>query len=218
MRTFSPPEARAVYDRIGALQDTQRFYEDRALAVLVAHGRFDQARAVFELGCGTGRLAERLLARAAPPGCRYVGVDISATMVRLATARLGRWAPRAQVRPTDGALPLPEPDGSFDRFVSTYVLDLLSEGDIHAVLADAHRLLEPGGRLCVVSLTEGDRPLTRLVSRLWRAIHAASPKLLGGCRPIRLLDFLPASRWRLEHHEIVSAFGISSEVVVAARA
>ena len=52
---------RAFYDRFGGKQDWQRFYEDPALRDLICHGSFDEAHAVVEFGCGTGRLAEHLL-------------------------------------------------------------------------------------------------------------------------------------------------------------
>jgi ubiquinone/menaquinone biosynthesis C-methylase UbiE len=41
---------------------------------------------------------------------------------------------------------------SVNRFVN-YVLDLLSEEDIHAALGEAGRLLEPGGLLCLTELS-----------------------------------------------------------------
>src|SRR4030095_13016261 len=58
---LSRSAARALYDRIGRWQDTQRFYEDRATANLIAHADLGNARSVVEFGAGTGRLAERLL-------------------------------------------------------------------------------------------------------------------------------------------------------------
>ncbi len=216
-RTFTAAQAKAFYDRFGAKQDAQGFYEDRALASLMAHAAFDTANSVFEFGCGTGRFAERLLTEALPPDARYVGVDISSTMVRIARERLRRWSDRVEVRLSDGSTKLPVPDGSFDRFVSNYVLDLLSKDDISTVLAEAARILSEDGLLCLVSLTYGQGPFSRLVSSAWKQVHAFRPQLVGGCRPIRLLDFLPAKRWRLTCREVVSTFGISSEVVVASR-
>ena len=44
---------------------------------------------------------------------------------------------------------------AFIRFVSNYVLDLLTAGDIADVLSEARRVLTAEGRLCVVSLTHG---------------------------------------------------------------
>ena len=52
MRTLSHQEARRTYDRIGARQDTQAFYEDVATREVIRHGDFASALAVFEFGCG----------------------------------------------------------------------------------------------------------------------------------------------------------------------
>jgi hypothetical protein len=53
MKTLSHHEAKAFYDRFGARQDGQAFYEDGALQELVRHARFAHAREVVEFGCGT---------------------------------------------------------------------------------------------------------------------------------------------------------------------
>jgi precorrin-6B methylase 2 len=57
---MKPAPARAVYNRIGRIQDWQ-FYEDRAVAWLLADSALQTAHAVFEFGCGTGRLAVRMM-------------------------------------------------------------------------------------------------------------------------------------------------------------
>ena len=148
-------EVRAVYDRVGAWQDTQAVYEIPAFDKLVEHGRFEDARAVFEVGCGTGRFAERLLRDHCPLETRYEGVDLSSTMVRTARERLTSFGERATVRRTDGALTFDRPDESQDRIVITYVLDLLSRDDARMLLNEAHRLLGAQGRLCLAGLTGG---------------------------------------------------------------
>lgn len=105
-------EARRFYDRFGARQDSQAFYEDRALDALIRAGDFENARSVVEFGCGTGRLAARLLGELLPPSTTYVGFDLSATMVSLARERLRELGERVRVEPSDGSagLPLPEAD------------------------------------------------------------------------------------------------------------
>lgn len=217
MKFLSREEARRVYDRIGSLQDSQAFYEDAAVDLLVEHGRFEAARRVFEFGCGTGRIAARLLSGPLAADAVYRGVDLSPTMVGLAEARLAPFGPRAQVRLTDGAPPVDEPSGSFDRFVSTYVMDLLSEADIAAVLGEAHRILEPGGLLCLTGLSSGSGPASRAVARIWSAVHALRPSLVGGCRPVDLVPFLAPAAWKVRVHSRVAPFWVPSEVVVAER-
>lgn len=217
MRTLSREEARRVYNRIGSFQDSQAFYEDHATDLLVRHGRFGAARHVFEFGCGTGRFALHLLSEHLPSEASYRGVDLSPTMVSLAEARLAPFASRAKVVLTDGAPPVKEPSESCDRFVSTYVLDLLSDTDITAVLGEAHRMLQPGGLLCLSSLSTGSGLASRWVARLWSFVHGLSPALVGGCRPLDVVGRLSPSEWTIAHHARVAPFAVPSEVVIAER-
>lgn len=210
---ITPDEARRFYDRFGRAQDLQ-FFEDPALALLLERGAFDRAEAVFELGCGTGRFATRAFA-VLPPHARYVGQDVSDTMVRLSRERLSEHGARAEIR-HHGELRLPDPDGAFDRFVATYVLDLLPDEDIDAVLAEAGRVLCPGGLLCVAALTHGERGVARWLSATWGRIASWRPAWVGGCRPIHVGSRL-GSGWQLEHHERLSVMAVTSEVLVARR-
>jgi SAM-dependent methyltransferase len=217
LTTLSREEARKVYDRIGARQDTQAFYEDAPTEFLISHGEFGCANRVFEFGCGTGRFALRLLAEHLPETACYRGVDLSPTMVELARQRLALYSSRAEVLLTDGSPPTAETMGRFDRFVSNYVLDLLSEEDIAAVIRETHRMLEPHGLLCLSGLSMGSGPLSLLVARAWSFVHAVRPAVVGGCRPLDLLAWLPSASWRVLHHTRMAPFGVPSEAVIAER-
>ncbi len=217
MGILTHEQARAFYDRLGARQDSQRFYEDAATRELVRHAGFETARAVVEFGCGTGRFAEGLLAERLPAATSYLALDVSTTMVGLARERLGRFGPRVEVRQTDGSPRIDAAPGTFDRFVSNYVLDLLAEPEIHALLAEAHRVLAPQGLLALASLGHGTGPVTRLVERAWTGLHRVRPAWLGGCRPIDLRAFVDAPRWAERHRSVVCRFGLCSEVLVAER-
>ena len=214
-RVLSHQEAKAFYDRFGRKQDLQRIYEDPAIEVLLRHAAFESASAVVEFGCGTGRLAERLLREQLPGRATYLGLDISRTMIELTRARLEPWADRAKVQLTEGLPGLPVADRDCDRFLSTYVLDLLSEEEIRSTLHQARRVLAPGGRLCLASLTFGHTLPSRLVCRIWTTVHSLRPRLVGGCRPLRLEAFT-GSDWQVLHRQILCTFGICTEVLIAA--
>ncbi len=214
---LSHQDARRTYDRIGSLQDSQAFYEDRATAVLLRHAELSSAESVFEFGCGTGRFAQRLFERYLSPTARYRGIDLSPKMVHLAQERLAPYASRAEVLLTEGGAPIGEPVEAYDRFVSNYVFDLLSEEDIRAVIAEAYRMLRPGGMLGLVSLSTGAGPISRAVATVWGWIQALQPAVVGGCRPIELRPFLPTSKWQVLHDEKIVAFAIPSEILVAQR-
>lgn len=216
-RFLSHEQARRFYDRLGAKLDTQAFYEDAVLHELVAHLGMADCRSVVEFGCGTGRLAEELLAAVLSPRATYLGLDVSSTMVTLASGRLKQWRDRAVIQQSDGTFHIETPEGHADRFICTYVLDLLSEGDIQAVVAEAHRVLASDGLLGLVSLTNGAKPLSRLVATAWQKLHALSPWIVGGCRPIVIERFLPEGAWKIEYSRVMSRFGIPSEIIVARR-
>ncbi len=210
-------QAISFYNHLGAKQDWQAFFEERAIHEMITHASFENAQAVFEFGCGTGATASQVLAHHLPGEARYLAVDSSATMVRLAQSRLERFGARVTVRQTDGSLHFTEESGSFDRFVSTYVLDLLSASDIAHLLSEAYRLLVPNGRVCLVSLTRGSTRFSHLVTWTWARLHALSPWLVGGCRPLELRDCLPGTGLHPDFMQVVTHFGVPSEVVVASK-
>ncbi len=215
--TLSHSDARRVYDRIGSFQDSQAFYEDRTTRELVVHGCFEQASAVFEFGCGTGRFAESLLAERLPATATYRGIDLSPTMIGLASRRLARFGVRAEVALSEGGPPASEPSGHYDRWVSNFVFDLLSEADIAAVLAEAHRMLKPGGLLCLAGLGTGDSWYSKAMASVWTTIHRVAPEVVGGCRPVDLPPFLSPDRWSIAHHRSLAPFLVPSDAVVATR-
>ncbi|HJW75362.1 MAG TPA: class I SAM-dependent methyltransferase [Thermoleophilia bacterium] len=216
-RVITHQQARRIYDRIGRWQDTRPLSERRALDELARRCGFETATAVFEFGCGTGRYAAALLAKSLPPGCRYLGIDISPRMVRLASEKVMPWPERARIVLTDGSPMFSEPDGSCDRFISTYVLDLLGDDETAMLLAEAHRVLRPGGLLGLVSLTAGASPSARALTSAWRRVWAIRPWLLGGCRPIEITGHLSPAEWLLRDEVAVGHYLLMSQVVVAER-
>jgi trans-aconitate methyltransferase len=143
-RVLTHEQTQAFYDWMGKKQDWQAFYEAKATHDLITHASFESAQAVFEFGCGTGALAERLLASHLNPSARYVAIDSSTTMIRLAKTRLERFGNRVTVEQTNGSLQFVAASGSCDCFVSTYVADLLSTSDIAALFCEAHRSWSQG--------------------------------------------------------------------------
>lgn len=212
---FTHRQAKWFYDRFGSKQDSQSFYEDKALDELIAHADFAQAHYLFELGCGTGRFAQRLLTTLLSDDASYLGLDQSDTMVALARQRLAGFAIRAQIVQSEGDMHFPLADQSVDRVIACYVLDLLSDSDVRQAILEARRVLLPGGKLCLVSLSHGVSLVSRLVCRLWSGLFRLHAPLVGGCRPIHLQPFFDTAQWTIEYQQILTQFGVPSEILIA---
>lgn len=117
---------------------------------------------VLDLGSGGG-LDLILSARRAGPAGHAYGLDASPDMLALARANLAE-AGVANATLLDGHIEaVPLPDASVDVVISNCVVNL--SADKPAVLAEARRVLRPGGRLGVTDLVAdrpepGDRVLT----------------------------------------------------------
>jgi ArsR family transcriptional regulator len=109
------------------------------------------AGALLDIGTGTGRMAELLAAQAS----HVTAFDKSPEMLRIARARL-QHLPATQVDLVQGdftALPLR--DASFDTVLFHQVLHYAQAPEL--ALAEAARVLRPGGRIAVVDFAAHDR-------------------------------------------------------------
>jgi len=130
----------ADWDTIRALHIAEASVE-AAIVKAVGERPFDS---LLDLGTGTGRLLELL----APLAVRAVGIDASAPMLAVARANLDRaHVANAQVRLGD-IQHLPFAKNSFDVVTVHQVLHYLDEPS--RAIAEAARVLRPGGRLIVV--------------------------------------------------------------------
>jgi demethylmenaquinone methyltransferase/2-methoxy-6-polyprenyl-1,4-benzoquinol methylase len=108
---------------------------------------------VLDLACGTGDLS-RLGVR---QGYRVIGTDLSAGML----AANDRTAPAVEA---DGRH-LPFADATFNGLVCGYALRNFS--DLPGTMAEAARVLRPGGRLAVLEVDKPASPLVRAGYDLW---------------------------------------------------
>jgi arsenite methyltransferase len=103
---------------------------------------------VLDIGCGPGLLVSEL-ALDVSPGGRVIGVDPSPEMLELAKRRCTPLIDEGLVELLSGeATSLPLIDSSFDMVTSTQVFEYVA--DIGAALAEARRVLAPGGRIAIL--------------------------------------------------------------------
>jgi len=114
-----------------------------------------------------------------------------------------------------GRVELDYKDDNFDRFISTYVVDLLSDSEALKLIEEARRVLRPDGLLCLVSITPGTTWFSKIIMGIWQSINRLSPLLTGGCKPVRLLEYIPEDNWGIDIRQIISRYGVAIEVVIA---
>ncbi|MEZ5293608.1 MAG: metalloregulator ArsR/SmtB family transcription factor [Vicinamibacterales bacterium] len=131
------------WDRLRTELFGQQFQQEAVLALL------DPRLRIGDLGCGTGQFA----ALVAPYVAQVVAVDASPEMLAAADARLAGVA-NVDLRRGDLAA-LPVDAGAIDVAVLTLVLHHVP--DPARAIAEAARVLVPGGRLVVVDMLPHDR-------------------------------------------------------------
>jgi SAM-dependent methyltransferase len=135
---WSPYEQIAAFFREHAADSAYNAHYDRP-AVLAALGPVSGLR-VLDAACGPGLYLRELLNR----GAQVTAFDASPAMVALARDEA---AGQADVTRAVLGEPLPYPDDTFDRAICT--LAIHHAPDRHAVCAELHRVLRPGGLLVI---------------------------------------------------------------------
>jgi len=151
--------------------------------------------AALDVCTGTGKLA-RLLRRRAGAGGRVVGVDFSSAMLEVARRNVAG----VEFRQGD-ATELDMPDASVDAV--TVAFGLRNVVDRQRAVAEAFRVLRPGGRYVILEFAHVDVPLfgrvyawyvTRVLPRIGRALNPSSGAY----------SYLPASIAAYPRSEVVS--------------
>jgi ubiquinone/menaquinone biosynthesis C-methylase UbiE len=110
------------------------------------------------------------------------------------------------------ALHLPYAAASFDAVFSTFMLDLIDTPDILIVLSEMRRVLKPGGRVGLVSMSKACAG--NVVLKVYERFHRWLPKLID-CRPIYLQSAVESAGLHCQAHQTRSMWGIPVEIVVA---
>ena len=122
---------------------------------LVAEVRAGAPRDVLDLATGSGDVAFAL-ARALPAGTAITGMDFCQPMLDEAVVKQAARPEAAAItfRQGDG-MNLPLDDASFDTVTVSF--GLRNMADRHRALGEMHRVLRPGGRLCVLEFSQPQR-------------------------------------------------------------
>ncbi len=173
-----------IYDgQARSLADAQRAKLDRLCARLALSPRDH----LLEIGCGWGGMA---IHAARTRGCRVTAITVSREQCALAQARVAAagLADRIEIQLRDYR----DLDGRFDKIVSIEMLEAVGYEYLPSYFSICARLLAPGGRLAIQTITMPDDRFDAYRRRVdWMqtyifpgslipslgAIHAAAPQL-----------------------------------------
>src|SRR6266496_3538562 len=145
---------------------------------------------VLEIGIGTGRNLPHYR-----DDVRLTGVELSPAMLEIARARAGELGREVDLRLGD-AQALEFPDESFDTVVCT--LALCTIPDARGAVAEARRVLRPGGHILLLEHVRSPLLPVRLIERLLEplAVRFAADHLTR-----EPLDYLAAEGFQIEQLE-----------------
>jgi len=169
LSSFSDPQAVARYAE-GPVRQVPGFHALQQMAALLLAERVPTDGRVLVLGAGGG-LELKAFAEA-QPAWRFVGVDPSAEMLKLAQATLGPLASRVELR--EGYVDV-APPGPFDGAACLLTLHFIEPEERLRTLRELARRLKPGAPLVVAhhSFPQSESEKTRWLRR-YAAFAAAS--------------------------------------------
>jgi len=209
-------EAKRFYDRISPVYDYltaafERKFAERALERLSV----GEGETVLEIGFGSGYCLQRIAESVGKTGKAH-GLDISSGMLEVTRRRLDKAGLMDRVQLYRGdAASLPYGDNTFDAAFMSSTLELFDTGEIPTVLEEVKRVLKPGGRLAVASLSKANGESTLL--RLYEWAHKKWPKYVD-CRPIYVEQSLRDAGYEIRTKERARLFRLPGEIVVAVKA
>lgn len=113
---------------------------------------------VVDVGVGTGLVASQAAAILGDP-CAVTGVDPSTGMLQNAKVPAG-------VKLVEGSAErIPFPDNSFDFLSMGYALRHIS--DLSVAFAEFHRVLKPGGQVCILEITCPEKKFQKMLLKTY---------------------------------------------------
>ncbi len=207
-RTYDPELIQQLYSRVVWIYDIwSRLTEEKALRTILKWASIQDGHSILDAGVGTGRLFSRITSQNKTG--RNVGLDLSEAMLKKTRNKCGKHKNvqllQADITNLSGNL------GTFDRIISSYVLDLLPENQYASILSQFRSMLQPKGKLIIAYMEAGDKPS----HKFWGWVAETFPRLMTHCRPIHLETFLQETGFMIEQKISFTQFTFPSCVIEA---
>ncbi len=192
-------EAKAFYNKIASVYDLLSENSEEPLRKFgIDKLAVQNGERILEIGFGTGTSLIELATLVGPEG-KVFSVDLADEMLKVASQKLRNAGLENRVELTCGdAMSLPYPAESMDAIFTSFTLELFDTPEIPMVLEECKRVLRPGGRLVVVSMSkEGENGA---LVHIFEWTHQHFPNFLD-CRPIFVRDVVETVGFQIESDE-----------------
>jgi demethylmenaquinone methyltransferase/2-methoxy-6-polyprenyl-1,4-benzoquinol methylase len=203
--------AESYYSRLSPFYDFLAYSEKKFIKQGLELLDPQQGEKILEIGSGTG-YAQLHIARILGDGLS-IGLDLSAGMCQIAQRKLTQAGlSRQSILIRNNTLPIPFQTGCFDGVFLSFTLELFDTPQISEVLNECRRILKPGGRMVLVSLSK-DQPLP-WAGKLYEMLHDRFPKLLD-CRPIPTRSLVENADFEIIRDECKLMWGLPVIILLA---
>jgi ubiquinone/menaquinone biosynthesis C-methylase UbiE len=200
----------SVYDNIAPIYDIWgKLTESHARNRAIELAAIKDGQTILEVAVGTG-LAFYEIVKRNPNGVN-IGIDLSQGMLAKAKKRLSRLSETNYSLDVGTAFDLSIENESIDILLNNYMFDLIPFEDMNKILLEFKRVLKKNGKIILVNMTEGER----FGSRIYDFIYKISPKIMGGCRGVKLTERLEQYGFKVEAREYFQQMLFPSEVILA---
>lgn len=211
VEALSTSQVTSFYNLLGPGLDIMSILEDKPRQWALDKASLGTVKTILEIGSGTGRTADRVLSDY-PNIDSYTSLEVTPRMAQLTQTRLSEAHPSTQIEVRqENALLAEWP--KVDCILAFYVLDIMESEDIAMFLKKAQLALHEGGQVVLISITMPTSGWwSKVVMKTWQWIYDKAPLLLGGCRPIHILEYM--GEWKTLEFTTMSVFGYTSEIVI----
>jgi len=155
----------------------RRLFPEEALkSALIAQASIQPGHEVLDMGCGTGTLTLKI--KQTHSDASIYGLDVDPEILDIAR-RKAKHAEKTILLQQGTATNLPYTNESFDHVFISLMLHHLPTQDKRRALAEAFRVLRPGGELHVADFGKPHDPLMWLISLVVRWAEEVHDNILG---------------------------------------
>ena len=200
----------SLYDKIAPIYDAWGVLtESRARNRAIELANIHDGQSILEVAVGTGLAFYEIVTR--NPHGTNTGIDLSEGMLNKAKKRMSQLSETNYSLHIGSAFILDTGDSSIDTLVNNYMFDLIPFDDMDKILLEFKRVLKNNGKLILVNMTKGER----FGSKIYDFVYNISPKTMGGCRGVKLVDRLKKHGFVVEVREYYQQMLFPSEVILA---